>query len=109
MKMHIEVTDTFSGEANYSWVERYDCDVLENATRRTIVRRAKKLSGLSGVQCTVTYLDDEIRIEPKHACIVCFVTFGDDDNDDDDELPYDDEEGYSTYRYDDYPDTDIVA
>jgi hypothetical protein len=32
-----------------------------------------------------------------------------DDDDDDDELPYDDEEEYSTYRYDDYTDTDIVA
>ena len=47
MKFQIEWTDTFCGEANYSWVKRATFDAPHAATQRTIIRRAKRALGLT--------------------------------------------------------------
>lgn len=47
MKHQIEFTDTFCGEANYSWVKRAIFEAPDNATQRTIIRRAKRALGLT--------------------------------------------------------------
>lgn len=41
---HIEVTDTFGGDANYAWVTRH---VIKGSTRRGAVNRFSRLSGMS--------------------------------------------------------------
>lgn len=46
----VEYTDTFGGEANYSWVRRYGI-TGEGKTDRQIIREAKRLVGLTGVPC----------------------------------------------------------
>ena len=71
---YIEVTDTFGGEANYSWVRRETLDAPAELSRRALVRRAKALSGWTGERCDVTYYGDMLDIRPRGACMVCFVT-----------------------------------
>jgi len=87
----VEITDTFSGEANYSWVNRetivmpelthYGYDGSTNyakankAFRRQLVRKAKAIAGWTGARCNVEDYGDMIRIEPCNACMVAFVTY----------------------------------
>lgn len=52
MTYQVEVTDTFGGEANYSWVRRYEFDAADNASNRMLVRRAKNLAGWNGQHST---------------------------------------------------------
>ena len=47
MEVHVEYTDLFGGEANYSWVKRFDFDAT-NMTDLQIIRRAKSELGISG-------------------------------------------------------------
>jgi hypothetical protein len=89
----IEVTDTFGGEANYSWVKRetiampelthYGYDGSANymkankAYRRQLVRKAKAIAGWTGWRCMVEDYGDTIRIEPRGTCMVAFVQWKD--------------------------------
>ncbi len=51
IKCEVEMTDTFGGEANYSWVIRHEFMMPHDASDAQIVRRAKALVGMTGVQC----------------------------------------------------------
>lgn len=89
----IEITDTFSGEANYSWVKRetitmpeltrYGYDGVTNyvkankSYRRQLVRKAKAVAGWTGWRCNVEDYGDMIRIEPCGVCMVAFVEWKD--------------------------------
>jgi hypothetical protein len=73
---NVEVTDTFDGEANYSWVRRYSFEAPANATDALLIRRAHKLSGYSGARYRKASFDDEIRLDYCGACIVCFIMAG---------------------------------
>lgn len=80
MKINLEVTDTFGGEANYSWVNRatHGYDEHEAPSRLGVVRMAKKFAGLTGQDCDVEYSNDQVTIRPvcpSAPCIVCFVNF----------------------------------
>jgi hypothetical protein len=75
MKLNIEYTDTFGGEANYSWVRRETVELPEEATRLQIIRAAKAALGLTGVRCGVANLGDMYEIRPNGSCTVAFVTF----------------------------------
>jgi len=75
MKVNIEITDTFGGEANYSWVKRYSFESDESLSDLSIVRRAKKISDMSGVRCKVEKYGDTIALRPYGQCIVMFITF----------------------------------
>ena len=68
----IELTDTFGGEANYSWVRREDVEVRKD-TRLAIVRAAKAWAGWQGVRCQVSDYGDQIEIRPAGMCQVMFV------------------------------------
>jgi hypothetical protein len=70
----ITVTDTFSGEANYSWVHRYVFEVPENATCLSIVRAAKKKMGWTGIRCVTDMYGDVIELRPRSACLVASIT-----------------------------------
>ena len=75
--IHYEVTDTYGGEANYSWVTRgrVDCKEGEDYSDLAAVRRVKRALGWSGVRCRVENYGDMIALYPRGQCIVCFITF----------------------------------
>jgi len=76
MKVSFEMTDTFGGESNYSWVKRVEHDLPEKTTDRAIVRRAKAWAGLTGHRCTVDKAGgDMITIRPRGICEIVFITF----------------------------------
>lgn len=75
MRYRLELTDTFAGEANYSWVKRGQLAASADMSRLAIVRRAKKWAGLSGVRCRVNDYGDAIDIRPHGLCIVLFATW----------------------------------
>jgi hypothetical protein len=75
MKVNIEVTDTFNGEANYSWVKRATLDVPEALSNYSVVRRAKAAVGWNGKRCVTVNYGDTIELRPYGECTVCFITF----------------------------------
>lgn len=90
MTWQIEVTDTFGGEANYSWVRRYEMPSLDRVvgdplkreayrpeSQASIMRRAKALAGYSGVRGVTTPLGEGYEFRPYGACVVLFVTWSD--------------------------------
>jgi hypothetical protein len=74
MKAYIELTDTFGGEANYSWVKRYEFDAAEMSARQ-IERKARDLVGLTDVKCSRVDYGDMVEWRPRNACMVAFLTF----------------------------------
>lgn len=72
-----EVTDTFSGEVNYSWVKRGKIETKpgEEFSDLAAVRRVKRAIGWNGVRCRVSSYGDMLEIRPFGMCQVCFVTF----------------------------------
>jgi hypothetical protein len=78
MAIQIEHTDTFGGEANYCWANRWHCKAP--LTDRQTVRLAKRLAGLTGVRCRTESYGDEFRIYPAGICQVVFVTYAEDDH-----------------------------
>jgi len=66
----IEVTDTFAGEANYSWVRKHRHTFPAGATRLQVVRKLKALADLNGVDCRINYWDGtDGQWFVKNACI----------------------------------------
>ena len=75
MKFNVEFTDTFSGEANYSWVRRATIEAPDNATSRAVIYAARKALGLTGVRGRATYWgDDTIEFRPYRCCVVMFIS-----------------------------------
>ncbi len=75
MAIQVEHTDTFGGEANYSWVRRYSIEG-DNLTDLQLVRRAKKLTGFNGCRARVEqWGDDTIAIYPQGCSQVVFISF----------------------------------
>lgn len=72
----IEVTDTFGGEANYSWVRRYTIQQeSKSLTDRQVIREAKKLAGWTGIRCNKSDFGDMIELRPAGMCQVMFINF----------------------------------
>jgi hypothetical protein len=82
MAYEVEYTDTFGGEANYSWVVRATVDMPDithygkahRSFDRELVRRAKKVLGLSGIRCEREYYGDTIRLTPRGTATTVFIT-----------------------------------
>lgn len=84
-----EYTDTFCGEANYSWVQRgtvtmpdlthYGYDGSSNYVRanriyeRELVKRAKAAVGLTGVRGRTYHYGDFTEFRPYGMCVVLFI------------------------------------
>lgn len=68
-----EITDTFGGEANYSWVRRGEVILPEGASDLTLVRRVKRALGLEGVPCNRESYGEQIVLRPVGACVVIFI------------------------------------
>lgn len=76
--IHWEITDTFGGESNYSWVKRgkIECKPGEDYSDLAAVRRVKKAIGWNGTKCKVSSEGDMIVLRPAwHVCQVCFINF----------------------------------
>ena len=88
----IEMTDTFNGEANYSWVKKgsitipdllhygYDGSngyITANKKQEAqIIRRAKAALGITGRHIKESY-GDNITLRFPSACVIVFITFRD--------------------------------
>jgi hypothetical protein len=75
MKVAVEVTDTFGGEANYSWVKRKEMELLDALSNYAVVRRVKKEIGWSGKRCLTVNYGDMIELRPYGECQVAFINF----------------------------------
>ena len=69
----IEVTDTFSGQANYSWVDRYAIRMPDDISDLALVRRIKSVTGYSGIRGRATVMGDSVEIRFPSRCIVIFA------------------------------------
>lgn len=67
---YAEVTDTFSGEANYCWVRRYK---IKASTFTGAIRK------VPGFKWRIDYGDDMIRYNAIGAAVCCFVEEWEDD------------------------------
>jgi len=87
----VELTDTFAGEANYSWVKRARVDIPElthygydggtNYSRankianRELMRKAKAKMGLTNVRGVTSHYGDMIEFRPYGSATVMFITY----------------------------------
>ena len=75
MRFNVEYTDTFCGEANYSWVKRAEIELPDDAKDREIMRKAKATVGLTGVRGVTDFCSDTIRFRPFRRNTVMFITW----------------------------------
>lgn len=91
----IEYTDTFAGEANYSWVRRANIIVPElvhygytgstdgsyraacKRQQREIMRKAKAAVGITGLRGVTEDTGEGFTFRPHRMCCVLFVTWQD--------------------------------
>lgn len=69
----VEVTDTFGGAPNYSWVRRYALSALPGEPERATIRRAKQAAGLTG-RHTKSVQGNTIALHFQE-CIIAFITW----------------------------------
>jgi len=74
MRMHniyfIEVTDTFGGESNYSWVHRFK---VHASTKRGAMRKVERQLGYAGGVSKDYDTGDMQRWNWNKACVCAFV------------------------------------
>jgi len=76
-----EMTDTFAGEANYSWVRRGAVQIRKRGKwgesfsnyERRIVRAVKAELGLTGVRCQRVSYGEQIVLRPVGCCHIVFI------------------------------------
>lgn len=87
----VEYTDTFGGEANYSWVRRasvampelthygYDGQLgyakANHIANRELMKAAKAAMGLTGVRGVTHDYGDTLEFRPYRSCTVMFVVW----------------------------------
>jgi hypothetical protein len=73
MPYHIEVTDTFGGEANYCWVKRGTTQAIY---RRPLVKAVKDLAGWTGwCRVNIETFQDGLIVRPSKSSGVCEIAF----------------------------------
>lgn len=71
-----ELTDTFGGEANYSWVKRGKIPKGNKAfSNLAAVRAVKKEIGWNGLRSKTYEYGDYITIIPQGICQICYIDF----------------------------------
>ena len=74
LRWQLEHTDTFGGEANYSWVNREDVMIPSKYSGPWIVRKAKEAMGLTQLDHVTSDLGDTIRVDFRQDNQVLFIT-----------------------------------
>lgn len=69
----IEVTDTYGGEANYCWVNRYEITTADDISDLALVRRIKSAAGYSGIRGRTWVAGDYVEIRFPDRCVVIFA------------------------------------
>lgn len=72
MKYQITITDTFGGEANFSWVRRAIFEAPDTASDSLLIRRGKKALNLTGRHQAAS-IGDTIELRWPGECIVAFI------------------------------------
>ena len=73
-KFEIEVTDTFGGEANYTWVRRAAVDLPARVTNRALIKAVRQLAGWPvTVRVTVSPMGDSWEARPAGLNQIAFV------------------------------------
>lgn len=75
MKVVVTQTDMFGGEANYSWANRYEFIIKNDASQSVITRKAKALAGMTGVKADTYDYGDSYTVKPRGYNQVIFVDF----------------------------------
>ena len=76
MKVSLEYTDTFGGEANYGWARHTDLpDDVDLDNERAVVRWAKAWAGLTGVRCRRENHAEMVVLHPRGMCTVLFIVW----------------------------------
>ena len=73
----VEFTDTFAGEANYSWVKRASIELPVGSSNLAIARKAKAEVGLTGVRGRSYWHGDYYEFRPYRSCTVMFANYRD--------------------------------
>lgn len=73
IKFKFEYTDTFGGEANYSWVKRNEESLPRNISDLSLMRRAKKWAGLTNIRGRVDNWGDTLAFYPRGYNTVLFI------------------------------------
>jgi hypothetical protein len=74
MKFKVEYTDTFGGEANYSWLRVAHFDAPAKASNSMLIRRAKKALSMSGWPTRTIDTGDGLTLLPQDgAAVLMFV------------------------------------
>ena len=68
---NVELTDTYGGEPNYSWVKRDKIETKD--TKRAIIQKAKAWAGFTGIRCDVDGHDSFITIKPRGLCQIVVI------------------------------------
>lgn len=66
-----ELTDTFGGEANYTWVKR---GTVKASTPRGAIRATKRALGITCRHTADRYSDDLLSLRFGSDCIVLFIS-----------------------------------
>lgn len=74
MRAYVEYTDTFGGEANYCWAERFTFNA-DGMSDLAIIRKAKKLVGLTARRGKSQWIGDLYEFRPYGFCTIMFITF----------------------------------
>lgn len=69
---HIEVTDTFAGQANYGWVKRREVRVR---TKRQLIKAVRELAGWTGKVRTELW-GDALCLRPDGLFQIAFASYG---------------------------------
>lgn len=72
---NVELTDTFGGEANYSWCRRYALTLPQDSSDVQVMRAAKRACGLSGMPGVSSNYGDSLEFRPYRQCVVMFATY----------------------------------
>jgi hypothetical protein len=74
IEFEFEHTDTFGGEANYSWVTRKIIKLPRDISDQKLVRRAKRELGLTGIRHTREDMGETIKLKLHGYHQVVFIT-----------------------------------
>ena len=74
MLYDIEHTDTFGGQANYSWCHRETLSLSDSCSERSLVMAVKSAMGLTGIRCRRETMGETIALYPHNSCTVLFIS-----------------------------------